>query len=94
MAIKNRIAQNRLEGLVNDDTKLRAEMSKIKKKMNTPQREDLTKDMPKGWDNTTIDLGKGKGEVWGQVKAKSKQSEESIEKLMDKLKDEDKDKDD
>jgi len=53
MAIKNRIAHNKLRDLVKDG-KLRDRLDDIQKMRKRPS------ELPKGWDNTTIDLGKGK----------------------------------
>ena len=88
MAVKNRIANNRLANLVKDG-KLQDRLDDIKRLQKRPTRkeQDLA-DLPDPkWDNTTIDLGKAKAEG-GQYK----KSEESIEKLIDKLKDDDEDK--
>jgi len=76
MAIKNRIAHNKLTDLVKDD-KLRDQLDDIQKMRKRP--------VPKGWENTTIDLGKGKTK-WEKYKSK-----ESIDELMDKLKEDKKD---
>ena len=80
MAIKNRIAHNKLTDLVKDD-KLRDQLDDIQKMRKRPS------ELPKGWDHTTIDLGKGKGS-WEKF-ARESRNKESIDKLIDKL-DEDK----
>ena len=93
MAVKNRIANNRLANLVKDG-KLQDRLDDIKRLQKRPTRkeQDLA-DLPDPkWDNTTIDLGKAKAEVWGKKGEQYKKSEESIEKLIDKLKDDDEDK--
>ena len=82
MAIKNRIAMNKTTDLVKDG-KLRDQLDDIQKMRKRPSE-------PK-WDNTTIDLGKGKGS-WEKLARESRKTEkpkESIDKLIDKL-DEDK----
>lgn len=78
MAIKNRVARNKLENLVKDD-KLRDKLDDIEKMRKRPH------ELPKGWESKTVNLGKGEGD-WRQGQVKP---EESIDKLMDKL-DEDK----
>ena len=78
MAVKNRVAYNKLADLAKDD-KLRDRLDDIKKTRMQPQ------DLPKGWENTTIDLGKAKTK-WEKYKPK-----ESIDELMDKLKEDKKD---
>jgi len=84
MAIKNRIASNKLTNMVKDG-KLRDRLGDIKRLQKRSTRE---LDNPKGFDDTTIDLGKAKGDVW------HKKPEESIDKLIDKLKDKDEEKND
>ena len=77
MAVKNRVAYNKLADLAKDD-KLRDQLDVIKKTRMRPQ------DLP-NWENTTIDLGKAKTK-WEKYKPK-----ESIDELMDKLKEDKKD---
>ena len=64
MAIKNRIAHNKVTDLVKDD-KLRDQLHDIERLQKRPQKD------PQTWDNTTIDLGKGKGD-WEKYKKPKK----------------------